>query len=96
MSEMTLPTNIKQIGSIGEGLRIYMEDYVCTYLFQYAEAAGYDERIALLVGRHMVIDGQQVLFIHGAIQGKHAEEKSGLLCFTDKTYEYAEATIVEY
>ena len=91
-----LPTNIKQIGSIGEGMRIYMEDYVCTYLSQYAQAGGYDERLALLVGRYLLIDGQPVLFINGAIQGKYIEEKDGLLHFTDKSEAYGESMIAEF
>ena len=92
----TLPTNIKQIGSIGDGMRIYMEDYVCTYLDQYARAGGYDERLALLVGRYILIDGQPVLFINGAIQGKHVEESDGLLHFTDKSSSYAESIVGEF
>ena len=92
----TLPTNIKQIGSIGDGMRIYMEDYVCTYLSQYAQAGGYDERLALLVGRYLLIDGHPVLFVNGAIQGKHVEEKDGLLHFTEKSTAYAESMIAEF
>jgi len=91
-----LPTNIKQIGSIGDGMRIYMEDYVCTYLNQYAQAGGYDERLALLVGRYLLIDGQPILFINGAIQGKYTENEDGLLHFTEKTSAYAEAMIDEF
>ena len=73
MHDFTLPANIKQIGSIGDGIRIYMEDYVCTFLQQYAESGGFNERLAFLVGRHMVIDGQEILFIGGAIHGKYTE-----------------------
>ena len=92
----SLPTNIKQIGTIGDGLRVYVEDYVCTYLQQYAEAGGYDERIALLIGRTMVIDGQAVLFISGAVQGRHTEVRNGLPSFTEKSGEYAQSMIDEY
>ena len=92
----TLPTNIKQIGSIGDGMRIYMEDYVCTYLNQYAQAGGYDERLALLVGRYLLIDGQPILFVNGAIQGKYTESRDGLLYFTEKTSAYAEAMKAEF
>ena len=92
----SLPTNIRQIGSIGDGMRIYMEDYVCTYLSQYAIAGGYDERLALLVGRYMLIDSQPILFINGAIQGKFTEEKDGLLHFTDKSNSYAEDMVAEF
>jgi hypothetical protein len=73
-----------------------MEDYVFTYLNQYAEAGGYDERIAFLMGRHMVIDGQAILFINGAVQGKDAEEQEGLLKFSDKSNMYAETMRAKY
>ncbi len=96
MGEFILPTNIRQIGSISDGLRIYMEDYVFTYLHQFAEAGGYDERAAFLVGRQMVIDGQQVLFINGAIQGKEMEVRDGLMYFTEKSNAYADSVIKEY
>jgi len=96
MSDFTLPTNIKQIGSIGDGLRIYVEDYVCTFLHQYAEAGGYGERLAFLVGRHLMIDGQPILFINGAIHGKHTEEYEGFLRFTEKSRDYAETVLDEH
>lgn len=96
MADFEFPTNVKQIGSIGEGLRIYVEDYVCTYLFQYAESAGYEERIALLVGRSMVIDGQAVLFVSGAIQGLFSRQENGISILTDKTWQYADQMLHKY
>jgi len=96
MQEFTLPANIKQIGSIGDGLRIYMEDYVCTFLQQYAESAGFEERIAFLVGKQMVIDGQQYLFIGGAIYGKYSEKFEGHLRFSEKSVDYAEEMLDEF
>ena len=96
MKDFTLPSNIKQIGSIGDGLRIYMEDYVCTFLQQYAESAGFEERLAFLVGRHMVIDGQSFLFIGGAVHGKHVEKHDGHLRFTDKSVTYTDDMIEEH
>jgi len=91
-----LPTNIKQIGSIGEGLKIYMEDYVSTYLRQYAESGGHGERVAFLVGKNMVIDGQPYIFINGAIQGKHSEFVDNMEIFTDRSFDYAEGQLAKY
>jgi len=96
MKDFTLPANIKQIGSIGSGLRIYMEDYVCTFLHQYASSGGYDERLAYLVGRHMLIDGQSFLFISGAMYGMYTEQTEGYLRFSQKSAEYAEAMLEEH
>ena len=96
MSDFTLPTNIKQIGSIGDGLRIYVEDYVCTFLHQYAEAGGYSERLAFLVGRHLEIDGAPIVFVNGAIHGKHTEESEGFLRFSEKSVDYAQQMLEEH
>ncbi|MDR1000497.1 MAG: LysM peptidoglycan-binding domain-containing protein [Clostridiales bacterium] len=96
MEHSELPANIKQIGSIGEGLRIYMEDYVCSYLHAYAEAGGYQERIAILIGRYMVIDSQPILFINGAVQGKYTEVRNGLTIFTERSMEYAQTCVEQY
>jgi len=73
-----------------------MEDYVCTFLQQYAESAGFEERLAFLVGRNMLIDGQEVLFIGGAIYGNHVEKYEGHLRFTEKSVDYAEEMMDEH
>ena len=96
MEDFTLPANIKQIGSIGSGMRIYMEDYVYTFLQQYSSAGGFNERLAYLVGKHMVIDGQPFLFVSGAIYGMHTEQMEGYLRFSAASAEYAEAMLTEH
>ena len=96
MDQFELPANIKQIGSIGEGLRIYVEDYVCSYLYTYAEAGGYQERIAILVGRYLIIDNQPILFINGAVQGRYTEVRNGLTLFTERSMDYAQTCIDQY
>jgi len=96
MEQFELPANIKQIGSIGEGLRIYVEDYVCSYLYTYAEAGGYQERVAILVGRYLIIDNQPILFINGAVQGKYTEVRNGLTLFTERSMDYAQSCIDQY
>ncbi len=96
MDKFGYPTNIKQIGDVDENLRIYIEDYVYSYLLQYSEAGGNDERIAALVGRCMLIDGQTVLFINGAIQGKYSEQDKGILTFSSKCQEYIDNQVDKY
>ncbi len=90
MDTYKIPTNVKQIGNVDNELRVYIEDYVYSYLLQYAKSNDNDESIAMLIGRCMIIDNKKVLFISGAIQGLHAETKKGILTFSDETYEYVE------
>ena len=93
MKGFEFPANIKQVGTIESGLKIYMEDYVSSYLIQYATAGGYDERLAVLVGRYMQIDSVPVVFISGAILGKHTHEENGILKFTRQSMEYVDEQI---
>lgn len=96
MDKFGYPTNIKQIGDVDDNLRIYIEDYVYTYLLQYGEAGGNEERVAALVGRCMIMDGVTTLFINGAIQGKYAETDKGITTFSKKSYEYIDNQVDKY
>lgn len=58
--ERRLPKNVRQIGEAGKGKKVYLEDYVVTYLHQ-VEAA-------VLLGETWEKDGSKYIFIHGAIQ----------------------------
>jgi len=77
-------------------MRVYVEDYVFSYLSQYAQAGGYEERLAVLVGRLLTVDGQKVLFVNGAVQGKYCERDRGILIFSDKSIAYAREMIEAY
>lgn len=92
----TLPSKIRQMGAIEDGLKIYMEDYVYTYLYQYGKSAGGTEKLAALVGQHLIIDDQETLVICGAIQGKYAREEGGSLQFGDETWEYIGSQMEKY
>lgn len=96
MKDFELPTNIRQIGSIEDGLRIYVEDYACTYLKQIADSGAHCEKIAYLVGKHLVIDSQETVFISGVIQGKYSEYIDGIEQFTEKSKEYADEILLNY
>ena len=86
--DFTTPTKTKQMGSIENHVKIYMEDYVYTYLYQYGRSGGGKEKLAVLIGRHYVVDGQDTLIISGAIQGKATVQQNGVECFSEETWEY--------
>lgn len=91
-----LPNNVKQIGSISDGNRIYLEDYACTYLEQYAASEGGREKAAVLVGRNLTINDDNVLFISGVIQGKYTVQRNGMVELTEKSWQYVEKQINLY
>ena len=70
----TFPTKVKQMGAVDHRRKIYVEDYVYTYLYQYGKSHSCTEKVAALVGRQIEIDGEEILMICGAIQGKDATE----------------------
>jgi len=87
---IVLPANVKQIGSISGDNPIYMEDYACTYLQQYASSDGGREKAAILVGKKCNVDNKEVLFISGVVQGKYTVKRGGLAEPTEKTWQYVE------
>lgn len=82
------PSNIRQIGRIDSRTKVYMEDYVYTYIYQYARANEGSSKLGVLVGKHFTYDDSEVVIISGAIQGKYSENENGCEVFTDETWEY--------
>lgn len=93
---ISLPKNIKQMGNIDDNFKIYMEDYVFTYLQQYAKTSKGEERIAVLIGDSYTIDGNDVLFINGAIKGEHTINENGMIKLSEKSFEYINESIDTY
>lgn len=94
--DVTLPSNIKQIGSIEEDIKIYVEDYVHTYLYQYARSGGNKEKLAALAGKYAVIEGKEVIIISGAIQAKDTKQQRGAESFTEDTWRYINGQMEVY
>ena len=69
-----LPRNIRQIGQIRGNYRLYMEDYVYTFLGRLSAAACKDEEkkgnLAVFTGEMQWEDGTGYLFIRGALLAK--------------------------
>ena len=90
------PARVKQMGGMESSIKIFMEDYVYTYLYQYGRSGGGKEKLAALVGRHYVVNGQETVVISGAIQGKGTTQENGVERFTDETWEYIGGQMQKY
>ncbi|ABX40441.1 LysM peptidoglycan-binding domain-containing protein [Lachnoclostridium phytofermentans] len=66
-SKIKIPKNVRQIGKIGDQLKIYMEDYVKTYTRQLAESDYASRCMAVLVGEYRHEEDNRNVFIYGAI-----------------------------
>lgn len=90
------PTNVRQMGTADDGLRIYMEDYVHTYLYQYARSSATGEKLAVLMGKHLVVDGKDTVFISGVIQARYTEKLKGMETITGQSWKYISEEIEKY
>ncbi len=93
---VSLPSKVKQMGAVEGNVKIYMEDYVYTYLYQYARSNGGKEKLAALAGRHIMVNGQDTVIICGAIRARYTEEKNGTIQFTNATWEYIGSQMERY
>lgn len=79
---LQLPKNIRQIGNIQGSVRIYMEDYVYTYLHGNGRP-GWAHRGSIFLGSHCQENGQKYIFISGLVQIPDDSFHDGIPEFTD-------------
>ena len=61
--ENKFPKNVRQIGNVSDTPKIYVEDYVDTFLNQICDKADKEQAGAFLVGKKEVTEGQECLYI---------------------------------
>ncbi len=86
--EMTLPEpkNVKQVGEPGENKKIFIEDYVHTFLLGYSADKEYRIKIAILLGTRERAGGKRHLYIKSALPVEGVTEKQGKYNFTEKVW----------
>lgn len=77
-----LPKNIRQIGNVQGSVRIYMEDYVYTYLHG-SGRSGWAHRGSIFVGTRWQDNGQKYLFVSGLVHIPDEYFKDGMPEFSD-------------
>ena len=65
--EREYPKNVRQIGNVCDQPRIYVEDYVDTYLNQSADQMGDNPVCIVLLGEIIKKQGESVVYISGAL-----------------------------
>ena len=94
-SGVKLPKNIRQIGSPSDNWKIYMEDYVYTYLHPTAEEEKQSKKVCILLGK-VEREEKNYIFISGAIAVEPFKEVSALPQFTEEVWEYIYKQMKEY
>ncbi len=94
--ERQFPKNVRQIGNVCDQPKIYMEDYVNTYLNQLKEQAVESATGALLVGEILKQGNQEVVYISGALQMKEIEIKGTEILINEDVWTSLEEMKKEY
>lgn len=81
-----LPKNIKQIGDVSSGKRIYIEDYAFTYINSIAYQSEDTELAGVLLGEMSRVEGQLCIFIKGVIKAKNPDPDSREICFNEAVW----------
>lgn len=84
-SNFQIPNNIRQIGESKGPQKIYMEDYVYTFLRKISRGTK-EGKIAILLGEHHWSQGITYLFIKSALQIKDMEVSQEHMNFSDKIW----------
>lgn len=87
----SVPRNIRQVGLIDGDCRIYMEDYVYTFLTKSAGEGGSDEPgkscLAVLTGETKWASGVSYVFIRGALSVEAEELSAEHIEFTESLWQ---------
>ena len=73
--QFTLPKNIRQMGQFGDTYKIYVEDFVYTYVHRtlHMEKQEHEIAAAVLLGKTCRRNNQEYIFISGAQQVSFSE-----------------------
>lgn len=90
-----MPKNIRQVGKSNSIKKIYVEDYVMTFIKQLAggEYSGY--KIAVLIGQSVRLESCRNIFVSGAIEVKDIDT-SGEFTFSNDTWSAIYEDIKKY
>ena len=94
--KIELPKNVRQIGDPEDRRKIYIEDYVITYLRRLAGEETLNSRVAILLGHSEQMDGLPYLFIRGAVGLKKLEYIENGIPFTDEIWAEVYGAMKEY
>lgn len=96
IEENALPKNIRQIGYSLTNEKIYIEDYVMTYIKQLSKEPFDNEKILILIGQNKTIDDIAYTFINGLLEvdnvGKYTEllENEQIIRITNQKEDFFE------
>ena len=94
--ERQFPKNVRQIGNVSDEPKIYVEDYVDTYLNQLREKAAEEPVGVMLTGEILIQEGQAVVYASGAIRMKEIEVNGTEIVIGEDTFKELEEERKQY
>lgn len=91
--EKRLPKNIRQMAEKEDRVRVYLEDYVYTFIHKLGCEDG--ARTGILLGNRMIAENRRCWFVKGAVElDKSCEQQNGV--FSEDMWEQTQAVIQEF
>lgn len=84
-----LPKNIRQIGERDQVVKLYIEDYVNTYLKRLYPTGGRELRVGLLLGEIRTQEGVPFVFVDGAMEMEQVTGEGAKVEFTEEAWKKA-------
>ena len=81
-----LPKNVRQIGDPDQVIRLYVEDYVNTYLKRLYPSGKQTMRVGVLLGCTEQYDGTPYIFIDGAMELEDVETDGEKIVFSESSW----------
>lgn len=91
-----LPKNVRQIGNVCDSSKIYIEDYVDTFLNQLCEKADQASVGAFLVGQIEQDKDEDYIYVYGAIRMQELVQKGRDVFINEGTWKHACETCKQY
>ncbi len=95
-SAIRLPRNVRQIGSGEDKKKIYVEDYVMTYIGKLWDKPEQENTAGVLLGTVKCSEGITYIFISGAMTAEQVLFSGNSIIFSDETWTSLYENIKEY
>lgn len=89
-----IPKNVRQIGERDEEIKLYIEDYVNTFIRKCARTNSLV--VGALIGDYYLFEGKEYLFVEGAVQAEGILLADGRIRMTDESWSGLYGKISEF
>lgn len=84
--QISLPKNIKQIGTEQDNFKIYIEDYAYAFIKDIKVDEDEDGAVGILLGETSEKDGVKYVFVKGVVEVLNAAVYTDMIAFTQETW----------